>query len=171
VDSRPAGPFAGTLDLLPGLQVVSARNAYGKSLASTAVVWCLGLEPIFGTQDNDPICFPEAAREELDLLDRPATQVLSSECSIRLIHEDGRSLKLTRAIKGDCRTVRVEEQTVEGQIRRSKLVARRETMQDEHGGLQRFLFDWLKWPRHEVTTFRGAAAEIYLGEFGACLLH
>jgi hypothetical protein len=25
-----------------------------------------------------------------------------------------------------------------------------------------FLFEWLKWPRHEVTTFRGSEAEIYL---------
>jgi hypothetical protein len=157
-----AGPFAGILSLSPGLQVVSARNAYGKSLASTAIVWCLGIEPIFGIQDNDPGCFPEAAREELDLQDRPATRVLSSECSIRLLHQDGRRLRLTRAIKGDCTTVRVEEEMVGGGTRKSKMVARRSTMRDEHGGLQRFLFEWLKWPRHEVTTFRGGGAEIYL---------
>ncbi len=157
-----AGPFAGVLRLSPGLQVVTARNAYGKSLASTAVAWCLGIEPIFGIQDNDPGRFPEAVREELDFPDRPATKVLSSECSIRLIHDDGRRLRLTRAIKGDSRTVRVEEQSGDDQIRKSKLVARRATMQDEHGGLQRFLFEWLNWPRHEVTTFRGGVAEIYL---------
>jgi len=35
-------------------------------------------------------------------------------------------------------------------------------MQDEAGGLQRFLFEWLRWPRVEVSTFKGAASEVYL---------
>ena len=33
-----AGPFAGEIRLSPGLQVITARNAYGKSLAVTAVI-------------------------------------------------------------------------------------------------------------------------------------
>jgi len=157
-----AGPFAGVLALSPGLQVVSARNAYGKSLAVKAVPWCLGIEPIFGIRDNDPTCFPQAAREEIEFPGQPRARVLTSECSISLVHDDGRRLKLSRAICGDCKMVRVEEQAVDGQVRTSKLVARRETMQDEHGGLQRFLFEWLQWPRQEVTTLRGNDAEIYL---------
>ena len=36
------GPFRGTLPLSPGLQVVSAHNSHGKSLAATTIVWCLG---------------------------------------------------------------------------------------------------------------------------------
>ena len=35
-------------------------------------------------------------------------------------------------------------------------------MQDDHGGLQRFLFDWLHWPRLEVSTFKGVKSEVYL---------
>ena len=35
-------------------------------------------------------------------------------------------------------------------------------MQDEHGGLQSFLFNWLNWPREEVATFRGTTSEVYL---------
>ena len=57
------GTFRGELTLSPGLQVISARNSYGKSLAVTAVAWCLGLEPMLGFPDNDATCFPEAARE------------------------------------------------------------------------------------------------------------
>lgn len=157
-----AGPFEGALTLAPGLQVVSARNSYGKSLAVKAVAWCLGIEPIFGIPDNEPTCFPPAVREELEFAGRQPARVLSSECSISLIHDDGRHLILVRAIRGDCKMVRVEERAIDGQVRRSKLLARRETMQDEHGGLQRFLFEWLGWPRQAVTTFRGNAAEIYL---------
>jgi len=37
-----AGDFAGSISLGPGLQVISAPNAYGKSLAAKAVIWCLG---------------------------------------------------------------------------------------------------------------------------------
>ena len=58
-----AGPFSGTLPLSPGLQVISAHNSYGKSLAADDDrVWCFGAEPLLG-QDNDPACFPLAARD------------------------------------------------------------------------------------------------------------
>lgn len=157
-----AGPFGGVLGLSPGLQVVSARNAYGKSLAVKAVAWCLGIEPIFGTPDNDPSCFPEAARDKVDLSGHPSSRVLSSECSVSFRHEDGRDLRLTRPIRGDCSAVSVEETSPDGYIRKSKLLARREVMKDEHGGLQHFLFEWLKLPREEVATFRGSPSEVYL---------
>ena len=85
-----AGPFVGSMALSPGLQVISARNAYGKSLAVTAVVWCLGAEPLFGTGDNDLSCFPAAVRDELELVGHPTARVFSSECSVTLLHQDGR---------------------------------------------------------------------------------
>ena len=52
-----AGPFGGSMTLAQGLQVISAGNAYGKSLAATVVVWCLGAEPLYGTRDSDLSCF------------------------------------------------------------------------------------------------------------------
>lgn len=62
-----AGPFAGTLRLSEGLQVVSARNSYGKSLAARVVAWCLGLEPMFGAAINDPHWLQLAVTEEIEL--------------------------------------------------------------------------------------------------------
>jgi hypothetical protein len=157
-----AGPFTGALNLAPGLQVVSARNSYGKSLAAKAFAWCLGIEPMFGLQDNDPVFFPEAAREEIEFPGLPPSRVVSSESSVTFVHDNGRRVALTRSIRGgDCTTVLVREEEGEN-VRESKLRARRETMQDQFGGLQRFLFDWLKWPRQTVTTFRGGKADIYL---------
>ena len=76
------GPFRGTLPLSPGLQVVSAHNSHGKSLAATTIVWCLGAEPMLG-QDNNPTCFPLAAREEIEI-EGHKVKVISSECSIQL---------------------------------------------------------------------------------------
>ena len=157
-----AGPFGGSMTLAQGLQVISAGNAYGKSLAATVVVWCLGAEPLYGTRDSDLSCFPGAVRDELELPGSTTARVLSSECSVRVLHQDGRQLRLSRAIKGDNTVVHVEEHDNGGEIRQSKLLARRQTMQDDHGGLQRFLFDWLHWPRVEVSTFKGVKSEVYL---------
>lgn len=157
-----AGQFRGALNLAPGLQVVSARNSYGKSLAAKAVAWCLGIEPMFGLQDNDPVFFPEAAREEIEFPGLPPSRVVSSECSVTLVHEDGRRVALTRSIRGGDRTTVLVREDQGEDVRESRLRARRETMQDEFGGLQRFLFDWLKWPRQTVTTFRGGTADIYV---------
>jgi hypothetical protein len=158
-----AGRFAGALNLVKGLQVISGRNAFGKSLAAKAVAWCLGLEPIFGNSDNDPIRLPEAVREELELTGHPDSVVLSSECSVTFEDDKDRSLRIARPIKGsDASFVYIEERDADGKERKSKLLARKLTMQDEHGGFQRFFFDWLGWPRIEVPTFRPGGSEIYL---------
>lgn len=157
-----AGPFAGRLELAQGLQVISADNAFGKSLAVKSVAWCLGVEPIFGIFSNDATCFPQAVLERLQLSENTYSDVLSSECEIGIVHGDGRKLQLTRAIKGDTSTVLVREETAGQPVRESKLMARRETMQDETGGLQHFLFTWLGWPRVNVPTFKGTLSEVYL---------
>jgi predicted nucleic acid-binding Zn-ribbon protein len=158
-----AGEFSGVLELSSGLQVISARNAYGKSLAVKAIAWCFGLEPIFGNADNDPIRLPEAVREDLELAGHAKSQVVKSECSITIRDDSGRKLEITRSIKGgDPTVVLVRETESDGKTRESKLLARKLTMQDEHGGFQRFVFDWLKWPRVDVPTYRMGGSELYL---------
>src|SRR5258708_3382910 len=117
---------------------------------------------MFGNAENDPIRLPEAVREELELGGHKS-RVLKSESSITLEDEKERTLEITRAITGgDTRIVEVKETDPKGAPRISKLVARRGTMQDQSGGFQRFLFEWMGWPRIEVPTFRGQDAEIYL---------
>ncbi len=180
-----AGPFVGTLEFSTGLQIISADNAFGKSLAAKTLAWCLGVEPIFGIFSDDATCFPQAVLERLKLPDDTYTDVLSSECEVKVIRDDGRRLRLRRAIKGETAYVHVEEQPGEvpssaaganppsgaresgvpiplAAPREIRLLARGRTMQDEAGGLQRFLFEWLRWPRVEVPTFKGAASEVYL---------
>jgi hypothetical protein len=155
------GPFSGTLKLSSGLQVVSAKNGYGKSLAAKAIAWYLAVEPMFGISDNQPVCFPEAARDRIDFGDGIPCAVISSECSLLLKHHDGRKMRLSRAIKGDCTVVKVEETSIVGHSRETILNARKDTMQDSTGGLQNFMFEWLGWPRERVTTYKGTS-EIYL---------
>ena len=154
------GAFSGALDLTPGLQVISARNSYGKSLVATAIVWCFGAEPMLG-QGDDPACFPLAVREEITLNNATA-RVLSSECSVHVVHADGRRLRLCREIRGNVKVIYVEELGVDGEVRKSKLNASRETMKDQYGGFQRFFVEWMGWPREPVSTFGGAEAEVYV---------
>jgi hypothetical protein len=164
-----AGAFQGTLNLYPGLQVITAKNSYGKSLAATAIAWCLTVEPMFGISDNQPLCFPEAVRDRIDFGDGVPRTVSSSGCSLLLKHNDGRLLKISRAIKGDCTVVEVEElaskKNMPGSnaevVRLSKLSARAFTMSDGTGGFQHFFFEWLGWPRERVATFRGSS-DLYL---------
>ncbi len=158
-----AGEFSGALTFAPGLQVISAHNAYGKSLAVRAIAWCLGLEPLFGNVDNDPVRLPEAVREYIDLDGHANSRVISAESTITIRDDAGRELVITRDIKGgDLASVRVIEKQADGGSRESKLISRYKTMQDEHGGFQRFLFEWMNWPRLKVSTFRPGASEIYL---------
>ena len=89
--------------------------------------------------------------------------MLSSECSVTFEDDKGRSVRITRSIKGsDASFVYIGERDADGKERKSKLLARKLTMHDEHGGFQRFFFEWLGWPRIEVPTFRTGGSEIYL---------
>ena len=73
------GPFEGSLAFVPGLQVISAHNRFGKSLAVTSIAWCLGLERMFGLQDNDPARFAVAVRDDASAVDERPGPVLRSE--------------------------------------------------------------------------------------------
>lgn len=155
------GSFSGELRFQSGLQVISADNAFGKSLSVTTFAWCLGAETVFGLPDNDPSCFPLAVRDEIDFEGHLPSGVISSSCSVTLLHTDGRHLRLTRAIKGDCNKITAEEISKDGQSRTSSFAARYQTMQDETGGFQHFFFAWLGWPRQKTVTFKGGEADIY----------
>ncbi len=157
-----AGPFQGAFAFEEGLQIVSADNHFGKSLAVTSIAWCLGLERMFGLQDNDTSRFPMAVREVIDLDGNPSVPVRSSCAILTLRRSDGVGLRLTREILGQPAEVLVEE-LESGLVisRTSKLQARKHTMKDEAAGLQNFLFAWCSLPRTPLVTNRGDESELY----------
>jgi hypothetical protein len=116
---------------------------------------------MFGISDNQPICFPEAARERVDFGDGTQHPVITSRGGLFIKHDDGRRLQLWRAIKGDTTVIDILEISVSGKVTTSRLNTRFETMQDPTGGMQFFLFEWMGWPREKVSTFRGESS-IYL---------
>ncbi len=157
-----AGQFAGAFTFDEGLQVVSADNHFGKSLAVTSIAWCLGLERMFGLQDNDISRFPMAVREVIDFDGRAHIPVRSSRAIITLRRNDGEGLRLTREILGHPAEVLVEELASDLTVTRtSRLQARRHTMKDESAGLQNFLFTWCSLPRTPIVTNRGEESELY----------
>jgi hypothetical protein len=158
------GPFSGRFDFGPGVQIVSAKNSFGKSVAAKSIAWCLGVEVIFGVQSNDPAFFPDAVCAELDFPEAAGAQVLSSACSVGIVHSDGRALDLYRAIVGgDCTHIEVVERSADGlEFRKSVLQTKSRSMQDATGGFQHFFFEWMRWPRTKVLTFGGDSSEIYL---------
>ena len=157
------GAFEGRLDLDAGVQVISAHNSYGKSLAAKAVAWCLGVETMFGGPPNDSSFFPDAVTTEIDLPVAIGARVLSSECSIGLMRSDGTLLILTRPVVGDTTQIHASEVSKGEEARRkSVLQTRNRSMQDATGGFQHFFFEWMGWPRTKVATFRGEPSEIYL---------
>ena len=74
--------------------MLSAENAYGKTLAMTAIPWCLGLEPMFGMQNNDPARFPPAVRDVVTFGNARDIEVASSAARITLRRHDGALLTL-----------------------------------------------------------------------------
>lgn len=156
-----AGPFGGRMTFGAGLNVISARNAYGKSLATKVLPWCLGLESLFGRPNNDASLFPRAVTEAIDLEGAPRSRVIRSACSLSMVRHDQRRIRITRDIKGDPTTVLIEETSPNGEIVTSKMMARALALQDEHGGLQSFLFSWFGWPRQRVMTFKGKDTDLY----------
>jgi hypothetical protein len=158
-----AGAFEGSFAFKEGLQVFSADNHFGKSLAVTSIAWCLGLERMFGLQDNDASRFPMAVREVIDLDGKVNVPVRSSRSILTLRRTDGAGLRLTREILGDPAEVLVEELGPDLTVSRmSKLEARQRTMSDEAAGLQNFLFAWCGLPRTPIVTNRGDESELYL---------
>ena len=157
------GEFAGSFVLGPGLQVIAANNRFGKSLAVTSIAWCMGLERMFGLQDNDTSRFPVAVRDVIELDGRTDVPVRSSNAILTIERADSLRLRLTREIRGDPSQIAVEELTPTGEITRtSTLFARKQAMKDKTGGLQNFLFAWCGLPRTPVVDSRGERSEIYL---------
>ena len=157
-----AGAFEGVFPFKEGLQVVSAKNHFGKSLAVTSIAWCLGLERMFGLQDNDASRFPMAVREVIDLNGRVNVPVRSSRSILTLRRADGAGLRITREILGNPAEVLVEELGTDLIVSQtSRLQARKGTMKDEAAGLQNFLFVWCGLPRTPIMTNRGDESELY----------
>jgi hypothetical protein len=157
------GPFWGGVSFGSGLQVLSAHNGYGKSLAVTGVAWCLGLEKMFGLQGNDIACFPLAARDGLNLGSAANVPVRSSEAILTIARSDGFGIRITRPIVGNPEAIVLEERASDGSVQRtSTFHAQSFTMKDDVGGFQNFLFRWLGLPREQAMTGLGTPSEIYL---------
>lgn len=152
-----AGPFAGSLSFGEGVQVISGHNRFGKSTAFAGIVWCLGVEHIFGVQAADNAIFPDAPRARLQLGDAADIRVISSFASLELERADGKRLKLRRDIVGETGQVHFDDGEVDG-----TLVVGHGSMKDPTAGFQSALRRWIGIPEARLMTSRGGEAQIYL---------
>ncbi len=156
-----AGPFVGKLMFERGLQVITGRNGFGKTLAAKSIAWCLNLEAMFGQKDSDSSFFPEAVLEELNLPNANRTRVISSQATLTIERLDGQQLQLTRGITHDKNKIDIVRISGE-QTTRLALLTGLGSMVEETTGFQRFLFEWLGWPIKRTTTYNGPDAFIYM---------
>jgi hypothetical protein len=155
------GDFVGRLEFAPGLQVISGRNNFGKSLAAEAIAWCLGIEMIFGRKESDPTFLPEAVLEELSFPQAKNVRVISSEACLSLLREDGERVELARGITHDRNKVRIRHHSSIGESNLT-LQTGSGSLAEQASGFQRFLFEWFGWPIKQATTFEGRETSIYL---------
>nr|WP_158620050.1 ATP-binding protein [Corallococcus sicarius] len=151
------GPFQGTLSFEAGLQVITGKNGYGKSLSVSAVAWCLGLEPMFGLQRNDPSIFPEGARSQFLLESGKPSKVIHSHAFVEMSFGNERAI-VRRAITGGV-PGRVEVEFPASGVRRTLIAG---SMADSAGGFQAALFKWAGLPVADVMTPTGATASLYI---------
>lgn len=155
-----AGPFAGILRFGPGLCVISGPNGYGKSTATKAISWCMGLEALYGVQAGDPSFFP--IYTSIDLAGMENVKVHSVVAAIEVERDDGCTLNLRREVCDNSRVIQVTEKAGGLEVRDGALQIGHGSMQLEHAGFQRFLFEWFGIPIAELTRKQGGLSPIYL---------
>lgn len=160
------GPFSGTISFTPGLNVICADNAFGKSLIYSAIEWCLGLEILYVTTAGNNEIFSEAVRTLVNLEDRKDVEVLSSNAQLILSGGPNTKITLRRSIKGE------ESKIIEAEFRgiapnmpdgvKVRYQVGSGSLTDKTGGFQAFLLELLGIPSFEVMTFKGKPSRIYL---------
>lgn len=166
VGDSERGPFSGRIDFEPGLQVFSAPNRYGKSLAFSAITWCLGVEQIFGALAGDNSIFPSAARSHIDLANERAIPVLKSEARLFLSRDDKQRLALSRPIiGGELTHITYDDGKTQGTLQTGW-----GSSADSTAGFQGRLRSWAGLPEMHVLNSRGQAYPIYLENLAALFL-
>ena len=154
------GEFVGSFEFKTGLNVVSAPNSFGKTIAATSMAWCIGLEPMYGVQRGDQAIFPEAMTEGLVWSGPDRVPVHASSVSVHIETEAGNTLRLSRAVVGgDPGIVSFEHENDRGSL----LVG---SMKNVAAGLQHHLFQWAALPEAPVLTRTGGESFLYWENIG-----
>jgi len=158
VGESERGPFSGSIQLQPGMNVISGANRFGKSLAFASVVWGMGVEHIYGVNAGSNSIFPEAARRTLEVDGDRDVAVRSSDSVVVFRRDDEAVLRVTRNIVGgDQRRVRVRDGEADGVLQLGY-----GSVKDATGGFQRRLRTWADLPEAKLVRSSGGESPIYL---------
>lgn len=156
------GPFSGVMSFGSGLQLIAAPNYFGKSLISSAIAWCLNLEPNFSLRNGDNSLFHGGILEHVTLEEESDIVVTSLTAEIE-ISADSKHIFIRRSIVGgDPTFIDVSLTTPGNSTQHARLITGRGTMADEKAGFQRWLFMQLGLPLQSVLTRDGMNTNLYI---------
>ncbi|WP_375758674.1 AAA family ATPase [Corallococcus exercitus] len=160
-------PFRGHIDLKPGIHVITGENDYGKTLISTSIAWCLGLEPMYGVRPGDNAIFSSGVRERIELHEDQTSRVDESHAEVEFSNHLGRTYRLRRSIiGGKTNYIAVAERTGTNFGPERNLLVGLGSLSSEASGFQHWLFQTAGLPLAEVMTNKGASSPIYVENLG-----
>lgn len=165
--STERSEFVARVSLTDGTNLIRADNTSGKSTLVQSIFFVLGLERSFGAKVDIPL--PYAMRERIQKdKDSAPEPVLASSAELVIENESGRTVRLTRHIRGgiDPKLVRVEETHGSGKPYSRDYFLHDPGSAQREAGFHSFLADFLGLDLPTVPTYDGREALLYL----ECLL-
>ncbi|WP_147452046.1 hypothetical protein [Corallococcus sp. CA041A] len=146
-----------------GMHVIAGENDYGKTLISTAIAWCLALEPMYGVRPGDNAIFSSGVRERIELHGDKTYPIETSAAEIEItIHGKG-TYRLRRPIIGEkTNYITISEHNGKTFDTERNLIVGGGSLKNESTGFQHWLFKMANLPHAEVMTSKGTPSEIYI---------
>lgn len=136
--------FQSEISFQSGVNIVSAPNGFGKTLISTSLLWCLGLEQVLVVSHDDPSFLPESIRDSFELEDNSLVKISSSFAEIHLRKTNAdEKLILKRCVKGttlnliDCQLI-TEDNVAEFKLTSNSF----RNVSDVNRNISGFLVEW-----------------------------
>lgn len=161
-----AGPAGATVVFKSGLNVVRASNSRGKTQSLQAIIYALGLEPMFGPSGGTSLGSALTTQLSFELPEQ-AVAVKSSWCAVELENDNGvvtaqRTVKNSRVQPNLVRVWRGPAITdVAHAGRHEEFFVRESGSVKNPRGFHRFLADFLAWQLPMVPRYTGGESLLY----------
>lgn len=161
-----AGPAGATVEFAPGLNVLRASNSRGKTQSLQAIVYSLGLEPMFGPNSGTSLGSALTTQISYGEPERAAV-VRSSWCAVELENANGiitvqRAVKNSRVQPNLVRVWRGPAITEDAtDFQHKEYFVRESGAARNPRGFHRFLAEYLGWRLPAIPKYTGGEALLY----------
>lgn len=160
-----AGTFVGDLPMRPGLVIIRAGNASGKSTCINGIVYALGLERMLSAKKTIPLT-PAMTKVAMDTSGE--YEVLESYVEIELVNKSGQVMTARRQVVGDVDTKLIQVWDGPNLSKPSETYKRADYFVRDAGsasreaGFQKRLAEFIGWVLPLVSTYDGRECPLYL---------